>query len=113
MTGSHSRMIREKEIVETMIRMYCHHMHDTGNALCNDCHDLLQYASQRLDKCPFQEQKPTCSKCPVHCYKPEMRGEVRKVMKHSGPRMVFRHPVQAVRHLIDGKKRPLNPKDVG
>ncbi len=50
------------------------------------------------------ETKTFCSNCRVHCYKPEMRERIRQVMRFSGPRMLFVHPVQAVRHVIETKK---------
>ncbi len=112
MAGNRSRMDREKKTIKTMINMHCHDRHNTGNAACDDCRQLLNYARERLDKCPYQEEKPTCAKCPIHCYKPEMREKVRSVMKYSGPRMTYRHPIQAVRHLVDGRKRSPNIKNI-
>ena len=70
---------------------------DVGKAL-ND------YAILRSDRCPFMESKTFCSNCKVHCYKPEMREKIREVMRFSGPRMIFYHPVMAVRHVIESKK---------
>jgi hypothetical protein len=67
----------------------------------------------RLDRCPFQENKSTCGKCLVHCYQPQMREKVKKVMKYSGPRMLLHHPVLALHHVFDGRKKPekLNKKN--
>ncbi|HEU19077.1 MAG TPA: hypothetical protein ENO00_06795 [Deltaproteobacteria bacterium] len=48
-------------------------------------------------------QKPLCSRCPVHCYKPDMRNSLRAVMHCAGPRMCFRHPVLSGIHY--GKTR--------
>ena len=56
-----------------------------------------------MDKCPFGENKGACSKCEIHCYKPDMRDQVRRVMCYAGPRMLTRHPVLAVEHLIKEK----------
>ncbi len=67
---------------------------------------MLSYALTRLDKCPLKSDKPTCAKCPVHCYKPEMRNRIKDVMRFSGPRMLSRHPVLAVLHLLDSRRRP-------
>lgn len=50
------------------------------------------------------ETKTLCSNCKVHCYKPEMREKIRAVMRFSGPRMMFRHPVTAVCHVLEVKK---------
>ena len=39
------------------------------------------------------ESKTFCSNCRVHCYCPDMREKIRMVMRFSGPRMLFYHPV--------------------
>ena len=90
---------REKQIVAEMIRLYCRKKHGQ-NELCPECAQLLQYASQRSDRCPFMETKTFCSNCRVHCYKAEMREKIRIVMRFSGPRMLFHHPVAAIRHAL-------------
>ena len=77
--------------------------------LCPECQELLKYAFERLDKCPFQERKTTCAKCPVHCYRPELRERIRVVMRYAGPRMLFRYPILAIHHLLDGMKSRITP----
>lgn len=89
-----------------MIILYCRNNHKKDQ-LCIECRELRDYALNRLDRCPFQEGKTTCAKCPVHCYKPDMRERVRAVMRYSGPRMLWRHPVLAVFHLIDGRRKEM------
>lgn len=96
------RLAREKRTVTAMIRMYCGDLHGGGKRLCEDCEALRAYAMKRLDACKFGADKPKCSACPVHCYKPAMREKIRAVMKHAGPRMMTRHPVLAVGHVVDG-----------
>ena len=102
MTSGHARLTRESKTVEAMIGLYCRGKHDNGPALCEECETLRDYARQRLEKCPFQEGKTTCAKCPIHCYKPDMRAQIRAVMRYAGPRMLYRHPVLTLRHMIDG-----------
>lgn len=97
----------EKQTVALMIRLYCKKNHGTKNALCPDCEALTQYAKQRSDRCPFMETKTFCSNCRVHCYRPEMREKIRKVMRFSGPRMVFSHPILAIRHVLESKKEKM------
>lgn len=94
---------KEKEIVTLMISLYCkkHHGEDT---LCPECAALDAYARQRSDYCPFMENKTFCSNCRVHCYKPDMREQIRVVMRYSAPRMLFHHPIMAIQHLIESKK---------
>src|SRR5512136_1063723 len=57
--------------------------------LCPDCAGLLGYAVRRLRSCPL-DPKPSCKKCPVHCYRPEYRERIREVMAWSGKRMILR-----------------------
>jgi hypothetical protein len=110
MSLDHPRMARELKTIEAMIELYCHDQHGASGELCPDCRSLLDYARARLERCPFQEDKTTCVKCPVHCYKPAMREQVRLVMRYAGPRMLTRHPVLSIRHLLDGRRdKPLRP----
>lgn len=89
-----------------MVEMYCRAHHGTRGKICDDCAELLVYAEQRLGKCPYHEDKPVCNKCPIHCYKPDRREQVRVVMRYAGPRMLWRHPVLAIRHMIDKRREP-------
>ncbi len=112
MSQPRSRMPREARTIEAMIRIYCQAHHARGltppeRHLCTSCADLLAYARVRLAKCPYQESKPTCAKCPIHCYRGGRRDEVRTVMRYAGPRMMLRHPYLAVQHLLDRFRKPL------
>ena len=94
-----SRIQKEKEVVTTMVRLYCEKK-EGNKELCPECKDLLDYAYARLDHCKFGEKKSSCKKCPIHCYKPSMREKMREVMRFSGPRILFYHPLEAIRHLF-------------
>jgi len=110
MSSIHPRMVRESRTIEAMIDIYCRGQHRTQDGPCPECGELLNYARSRLDKCPYQEGKTTCANCPIHCYRPAMREAVRVVMRYAGPRMLFRHPILSLCHLIDGlRKRPIRP----
>ncbi|MFC2060085.1 nitrous oxide-stimulated promoter family protein [Chloroflexota bacterium] len=103
------RIKRESKTVRVMIELYCR-KHHSSDGLCRECLKLMEYARRRLEACPFQEGKTTCAKCPIHCYSPVMREEIRAIMRYSGPRMLYRHPLVAAWHLIDGRrKEPLHP----
>jgi hypothetical protein len=99
---------REYKTIEAMIGLYCRKRHGTKKSeLCPACLELLTYAKARLDKCPYQKDKPTCARCPIHCYKPAMREQIREVMHYARPRMLRHHPVLAILHLLGGlKKKP-------
>jgi hypothetical protein len=64
----------------------------------------MEYATRRLERCVFGDTKPTCANCVVHCYSAEMREKIRGVMRWAGPRMLLRHPVLGITHLLDGKR---------
>jgi len=99
------RRARELKTIEAMLRMYCRgHGHQPRAPLCARCNELLEYASRRLDRCVFGDAKPTCANCLVHCYSAEMREQVRVVMRWAGPRMLLRHPLLGILHLIDGRR---------
>ena len=124
---------REQEIVSQMIALYCKGNHsayrsvslreqgdemqqvpegaairerDSGERrdLCPECAELEAYAHARSERCPFMEEKTFCSNCTVHCYRPEMRKRIRTVMRYAGPRMLFHHPVMAIRHMIESQR---------
>lgn len=108
MDNDNPRMRRESKTIEAMVHIYCRGQHDSKEELCLECGELLDYARTRLDKCPFQEKKTTCTKCPVHCYKKVMREKVWAVMRCAGPRMIYRHPILTLFHFIDGfRKEPV------
>jgi len=140
---------REYKTIEAMISLSCLERHSaTKGELCPACRELLDYAHNRLDKCPYshskgyrggeeeatqvyetirrgadedankdsrmkaawyQERKPTCALCPIHCYKPAMREQIRDVMRYAGPRMLRHHPILSIRHLLEEWKTVTRP----
>ena len=94
-----TKIEEEKRTVEKMIRLYCR-KREGNKELCTSCMQLLEYAHARLSRCQFGNGKSTCQKCPVHCYKPQMREKMKEVMRWSGPRMILYHPVDAAKHII-------------
>ena len=99
-----AKRLREKETVREMIALYCKKKHGAKGTLCPSCAALLRYAEARSDHCPFMAEKTFCSNCRVHCYHPEMREQIRLVMRFSGPRMLFSHPGMAIRHVIESRR---------
>lgn len=104
---------KQKEMIPVMIKMYCHHFHHTkGKELCTECDELTKYCLYRLSLCPFKKDKCFCSVCKIHCYTPDNREKIKKVMRYSGPRLVFTHPIFAFSHVFETikakKKRKTN-----
>ncbi len=94
---------RELRTLQLMIRMHCGDRH-AGDPLCDECAALASYAARRLERCVFGAAKPTCANCKVHCYSADMRARVRAVMRYAGPRMLLRHPILGIAHMIDGRR---------
>jgi len=102
---------KEQKIVKIMIDKYCKRNHiQVDTDICEDCMELSIYSNQRLNKCVFGEKKAFCSKCPIHCYKTEMRDKIKEVMKYSGPRKIYSNPILAMSHLLTKYKKFEDPR---
>ena len=100
-----TRLAREWQTMTAMVRIFCRNHHQPGSGLCAECQQFLDYAVVRLERCRFGAEKPTCAKCPVHCYQRERREQSRVVMRYAGPRMLWEHPVMSLRHWLDGFRK--------
>ena len=96
-----TRIEREKQTIKLMVEIYCKKKHGTKGELCAECQEFLEYAHKRLSFCKFGEEKSTCSRCPIHCYKKDMKETAKEVMKFSGPRMLLYKPSEVVRHALN------------
>jgi hypothetical protein len=94
------RLAREWNTVSAMLHIYCRDQH--GGDPCRDCQELMNNINLRLDRCRFGEEKPTCAKCPVHCYQRDRREQIKVVERYSGPKMLWKHPALSLWHLLDG-----------
>lgn len=107
------RLASEYKTFGHMMQIYCKgqcgQVERNDQGLCSHCQELLDYAEKKLDRCPYGETKPTCGNCPIHCYKPAEREKARHCMRYAGPRMILRHPIEAIQHLIDNR-RPVPEK---
>lgn len=102
-SGLNKKREKEMRIVSEMIGLYCRKKHGS-KGLCPECEKLASYAAARIEHCPMMETKTFCSSCRIHCYQKEMREKIREVMRFSGPRMLFYHPVMAIWHVVCSMK---------
>lgn len=93
----------ELKTIIAMTNIYCA-AHHQGQP-CEQCADFTKHAEQKLDRCVYGEDKPACKKCPIHCYKPDKREQARLIMRFAGPKMLFKHPILAIKHLLKGMKK--------
>ena len=101
MDAQSGRYKREIKTLVAMTRIYCKGNHKTSQTPCEVCKAFLAYAEGRLQRCPFGEEKEACSKCEIHCYSKEKREVTKIVMRYAGPKMLFRHPILSLYHLLD------------
>ena len=93
-----NRIEWEKKTIRKMIELYCRR-HLKQKTMPKEYELLAEYACQRLEHCKFGENKKSCGKCPVHCYAPQKRQQIREVMRWVGPRMLFYSPKDAILHF--------------
>ena len=98
--NSKKKIDDEKIVVKMMADYYCKKHHYPEKNQCCDCEKLVEYAFLKLDKCFYGEGKPICSECKIHCYSITMRKKIKDIMRYSGPRMIYIHPVASLKHLM-------------
>lgn len=94
---------KEKDIVKTMIAMYSKGHDKVPFDENKEMQNLYAYCQLKLSKCPFKDKKKFCSNCTIHCYEITRRNQIKKVMKYSGPRMIFKHPILLIKHCLQKK----------
>ena len=97
------RLQKDERTVVAMAQLYCrgHHASEAHDerGLCPACAEAVDYAAARTRACPNQH-RGTCDTCTIQCYRPAMRSAIRTIMAYSGPRILFHHPLMALRHLV-------------
>ncbi len=101
------KLIKEKEIVNLMIDIYYKKELKKDKNKKIEKEDLKNYVKYRLSLCPFKENKPFCSNCKIHCYDKFHRELIKKVMRYSGKRIIFIHPLIAIKHIKETFKRKM------
>lgn len=94
-----TELVREKKTLNKMLSIYCHGVHKES-AICPSCSALAVYAEQRIDKCRYGMEKPSCSTCKTHCFAGDKRNRIRIVMRYAGPRMLLYDPLAALQHML-------------
>lgn len=94
-----TKVKKEKAVVDVMISIYCKSNHKS-KSLCKDCQNLQLYVHTKIDRCPFKPEKTYCSTCHIHCYSKIMQEKIKQVMRYSGPRMIFYHPIILIDHWL-------------
>ena len=109
--------LKDLRVLVRFTAVYCQHHHDAQKCgvevgtetsapllagqhmVCADCRELLAYAVARRMHCPL-DPKPVCKHCPVHCYKPDYREQVKQVMRFSGKHLLLRGRLDLLWHYF-------------
>lgn len=95
---------REKKMISQMIALYCHRNHHTRGAPLSRVRGAERLRPRPLRALPVHGDEDLLRQLPRARYKPDMREKIRAVMRFSGPRMIFYHPVAAIRHVVETKR---------
>ena len=68
--------------------------------LCEECHNLFNYAKDRLLECPH-EIKPKCRKCPNPCYEKDKFKQMAKMMRYSGMKLGLTKAAKKLKKLFN------------
>jgi hypothetical protein len=103
---------KEVGVLVNFVRIYCdakhgerHEMKEAREMsgrktiLCLECTELVEYAMEKLRRCPLSP-KPSCKKCHIHCYGKEQRARIREIMAFSGRRMILRGRLDYLCHYL-------------
>lgn len=117
MNGLTKEQIKDVSILAEFISHYCHAEHSIDSAdgymipehlqkkgkqavvICSDCGRLLEHGITKRRCCPLNP-KPTCRKCHIHCYTPEYRDKIRKIMAFSGRKLIMRGRLDYLWHYF-------------
>lgn len=109
MSKLEKKKLEKKQVLEKMIRLYCKNNHK--DYLCNDCKNLISYSNIRTDYCKRLDEFFFCSSCDRTCYDNENLEKIRKIMRYSGPRMIYSDPKASVRFVSEKIKMKLGEKN--
>ena len=82
-----------------MIKIYCNEVHQKHLDDCDECNKLFEYAVLKINNCP-QKIKPKCVNCKIHCYHKKNQEKIKIIMRYSGPKMIWKHPILTLKHFI-------------
>ena len=106
----------EIEILKKFFVIYCENKHqnqieknysinykslslDFNISLCNECHNLLNYAITKLIECP-NDPKPRCRKCPNPCYEKDKYKQMAKIMRFSGMKLGLTKAAKKIKQIF-------------
>ena len=67
--------------------------------LCDQCHELISYAFEKLHDCPHEE-KPRCRNCPNPCYEKPQWKQLSRIMRYSSFKLGIKKIKNKISNLI-------------
>ena len=100
-----NKRLKELKTVRKMIEIYCkgQHRRKSGD-LCESCAELMHLCRSKGRAMPTYGRKKHFVPCAKHTVMHRPIGnELKEVMRYSGPRMLWIHPIMTIRHILLGK----------
>jgi hypothetical protein len=102
LTAARRQLEREERTIRLMVSLYCRGHRHSKSGICGECGELSGYLAERFALCPYRAGgKPACGLCRSNCFSGEMHRRFRAIMRYAGPRMLVRHPLLTLAHLLD------------
>lgn len=103
---------KDIRVLRKFTEVWCHGQHHSPRRpcslpggmqpvqLCPECAAFLEYAVGKRMKCPLEAEKPSCKHCRIHCYAPQQRALVKRIMAWSGRRLLLRGRLDYLWHYF-------------
>ena len=96
------RIEHEISVINTMIDVFYKNKKHKKEYTIIEIEELKNYCASKIHNCPVMVKKTFCSSCEIHCYDSNHRAFIKKIMRYSGPRMLFYHPILLIKHVFHG-----------
>ncbi|NLI72500.1 MAG: nitrous oxide-stimulated promoter family protein [Bacteroidales bacterium] len=83
----------------------------THYRLCANCYELIDKAFQHTERCPHSTYKTFCHECPTMCYRKEDQEKMLPIMRYSGKKIMWKHPMYTwrfIKNLLKNKNKIKN-----
>lgn len=96
----------KKQLLDIMFDIYIKDHESEKDSM----ESLRLYSHNRLENCQNKDKRNFCSSCSIRCFSKNRREDIKRVMKYSGPRLIFYRPLALLRHTFNHFWRNLNDK---
>lgn len=93
---------KDRKTLEAIGLIYCRAHHESASkdeaGLCPSCREAVDATLERAQNCP-NDHDGNCQDCDIKCQRGEAQERIKRIMRYSAPRMLFRHPLMTFEYL--------------